>query len=48
MPSLEETDFGNLIHGVDFRAVYAAVAEGWFNCSVDRVGTGAEPPLGFL
>ena len=40
MPSLEKTDFGSLIHTVDFRAVYTTVAERWFNCSVNLAATG--------
>jgi len=33
MPSLEDTDFGNLTASVDFRTVYAVLAERWLGCS---------------
>lgn len=32
-PSLSETDFGNLIATVDFRAVHAALGRRWFQCT---------------
>lgn len=32
MPSLEDTDFGNLIPTVDFREVYATLADHWLKC----------------
>ena len=31
MPSLQDTEFGNLIPAVDLRDLYAALAEGWLN-----------------
>jgi len=47
MPSLQDTDFGNLIPTVDFRAVYATLAECWLNRSTDR-GLGPHESLRFL
>lgn len=35
-PSLARTDFGNLIAGVDFRSVYAALATQWLGCAVEQ------------
>lgn len=37
-PSLVETDFGNLIANVDFRTIYALLAERWLGCSVRATG----------
>jgi uncharacterized protein (DUF1501 family) len=44
-PSLSELDDGDLIHTIDFRAVYGALIEGWFGVPHERVlGRRFEPP----
>jgi uncharacterized protein (DUF1501 family) len=35
-PSLKDTDFGNLIPTMDFRTLYASLAEGWLDCGGKR------------
>jgi uncharacterized protein (DUF1501 family) len=44
MPSLKDTDFGNLIPTVDFRCIYAVLAERWLGSSSGRIA-GPKAPL---
>ena len=48
MPSLKDTDFGNLIPTTDFRALYAMIAERWFNCQATTALTEPGQPFVFL
>ena len=36
-PSLTELEQGDLKHGIDFRAVYGSVLEGWLGTSAEAV-----------
>jgi len=47
-PSLEDLDDGDLKYTVDFRNVYATVAEKWFNCSPKALLGGEFPTMPLL
>lgn len=45
-PLLEELDAGQMVHTVDFRSVYATIAQGFWG--IDKHALSSFPPVGFL